>query len=77
MLDDAEQRLRHARSHAADARRAPADDAVGGGRDLRIVAAPLQLAPLRLDLGLLGLRELQPVARGDELGLPLLAANSR
>src|SRR5262249_27471416 len=51
--DNAEQGLRHAGRHAADPRGAPADETVGRRGDLGIVAAPLQLAALGLDLLLL------------------------
>ena len=67
--DDAEHRLGGARGVAADARHAPADDAVGRGRHLDAPAPPRQLAALRLHLRPLGLRHLQPVLRGGELRL--------
>ena len=53
-------------SHRADARIAAADDAVGGRRHLGIAAPPVELAPLRFDLRLLGLGRLEAVAGGDE-----------
>ena len=67
--DDAEHRLGGAGGVAADARHAPADDAVGRRRHLDAPAPPHQLAALRLDLRLLGLGDVQSVLGGRQLRL--------
>ncbi len=70
--DNAEEglaRTRHegADRNRADARAAAAHETVGRRFDLSIAAAPDQLAPLGLDLPLLGLREVQVVLGRGEL----------
>ena len=65
--DDAEHRLGRARREAADARHAPADDAVGRRHHLDAPAPPHQLAALRLDLRLLGFGDLEAVLGGHQL----------